>query len=205
MQRNTASGKFFVIEGLDGSGQSTQANLLKEFFNKKGFQTVLTKEPTIDSEAGKQIRQILDEKERISPTDLQKLFANDRKAHLENLILPALAEGKIVISDRYFFSSFAYGASDGIDLDWLIKTNDEFLLPDLTFILKVSPEICIQRIEHRGIGKTLFEKREKLAKVWETYKILPNRFENVYMVDGEKTKEEVFSQIENIVRSEQNI
>jgi len=80
--------------------------------------------------------------------------------------------------------------------------NNDFLLPDLTFILKVSPEVCVERIKKRGEEVKLFEKKEKLEKVWETYKILPSRFENVYMVDGEKTKEEVFSQIKDIVLSQ---
>lgn len=202
MQKNPCPGKFIVIEGLDGSGQSTQAELLRDFLIKEGCRVVLTKEPTQDSIAGRKIKKVLDKMIEVEPRLLQELFTEDRKEHLENLIIPALKEEKIVISDRYFFSTFAFGASDGLDLDWLIKINDEFLLPDLTFILKVSPEICIQRIEKRGKEKKLFEKKEKLKKVWQTYETLPNRFENVYMINGEKSKEEVFSQIKNIVLSQ---
>ena len=202
MQKNPCPGKFIVIEGLDGSGQSTQAELLRDFLIKEGCRVVLTKEPTQDSIAGRKIKKVLDKMIEVEPRLLQELFTEDRKEHLENLIIPALKEEKIVISDRYFFSTFAFGASDGLDLDWLIKINDEFLLPDLTFILKVSPEICIQRIEKRGEKKKLFEKKEKLKKVWQTYETLPNRFENVYMINGEKSKEEVFSQIKNIVLSQ---
>jgi len=205
MQKNPYSGKFIVIEGLDGSGQTTQAKLLRDFFVKEGYKVILTKEPTLDSKAGKKIREVLDEKLKIEPAKLQELFSEDRKEHLENKISPALKERKIVISDRYFFSTFAYGVADGLDLDWLIKLNDNFLLPDLTFILKVGPQVCIQRIEKRGAEIKLFEKKEKLEKVWQTYAILPNRFENVYIVDGEKTKEEVFSQIKSIVISKLNI
>src|SRR4030043_67748 len=123
MQKNSYSGKFIVIEGLDGSGQSTQTGLLRDFLIKKGQEVILTKEPTRDSEAGKKIKEILDEKIRIEPQKLQDLFAQDRKEHLEKLIVPALKEGKTVISDRYFFSTFAYGAADGLDLEWLIKLN----------------------------------------------------------------------------------
>jgi len=202
MQKNTYQGKFIVIEGLDGSGQSTQAELLRDFLIRKGFEVILTKEPTLNSEAGKKIRKILDKELKLNPEELQELFTRDRKEHLKSLIIPALKEGKIVISDRYFFSTFAYGVADGLDLDWLIKINNEFLLPDLTFFLKVRPEICIQRIKKRGEGIKLFEKKEKLEKVWQTYEILPKRFENVYMIEGEKNKEEVFSQIRNIVLSQ---
>jgi dTMP kinase len=201
MQKNTCQGKFIVIEGLDGSGQSTQAGLLRDFLIREGFEVILTKEPTLNSEAGKKIRKILDKELGVNPKELQELFTQDRKEHLENKILPALREGKVVISDRYFFSTFAYGVADGLDLDWLIKINNEFLLPDLTFILKVSPEVCIQRIERRGEKIKLFEKKEKLEKVWQTYEILPKRFENVYMIEGEKSIEEVFSQIKKVVLS----
>lgn len=199
MRKNTYKGKFFVFEGLDGSGQSTQAELLKDFFIKEGYQVILTKEPTQGSEAGKRIKEILEKKIKIDPIGLQKLFARDRKEHLKNTIIPALKEGKTVISDRYFFSSFAYGTADGADLEELIKLNDDFLLPDLTFILKARPEICIKRIEERGNSKTLFENKEKLAKVWEVYEILLNRFGNVYMIKGEKPIEEVFEEIKKII------
>jgi dTMP kinase len=80
-------------------------------------------------------------------------------------------------------------------LDWLIKLNDNFLLPDLTFFLKVSPEICIQRIEKRREVKTFFEKKEKLEKVYQAYQSLLNRFENIYIINGEKSIEDVFFQI----------
>ncbi|MFH1841540.1 MAG: dTMP kinase, partial [Candidatus Nealsonbacteria bacterium] len=116
-------GKFIVFEGLDGSGQTTQANLLKDFLEEKGKEVVLTKEPTKNSEAGRRIREILDEKEKLDPIDLQRLFIQDRREHLDNLIIPSLKEGKTVISDRYFFSTIAFGASDGVDRNWLIEAN----------------------------------------------------------------------------------
>ena len=201
MKKNPYSGKFIVIEGLDGSGQSTQAGLLRDFLIKEGYQVVLTKEPTLDSQAGRKIREILDKKTQVSPGQLQRLFVEDRKEHLRKVIVPALKEGKIVISDRYFFSSFDYGSVTGLDLDWLITINDDFLLPDLIFILKVSPEVCLERIKKRNRERTLFEEKEKLAKVWQIYKILPGRFKNVYMIEGEKSIQDVFSQIKEIVLS----
>lgn len=205
MIKNNYPGKFIVFEGLDGSGQSTQADLLRNFLIEKGLKVVLTKEPTLDSEAGKKIRQVLDKMFEVSPRTLQELFTQDRKEHLENLIVPALKEGKTVISDRYFFSTFAYGVYSGLDLERLKKINDEFLIPDLTFILKVNPETCITRIEKRGVNKTLFEEAAKLAKIWETYAILPNHIENAYIIDGEKSVDEVFLQVKLLIRSKLNI
>jgi dTMP kinase len=201
MKKNPYPGKFIVFEGLDGSGQSTQTKLLRDFLVKKGDKVILTKEPTLDSVAGKKIRKVLDKKEKISARKLQELFTQDRKKHLEKVIIPALKKGKIVISDRYFFSSFAYGTVSGLNLDWLIKINDEFLLPDLTFLLKVSPKICLERIKKRGKERTLFEEKEKLARVWKIYQILLNRFQNVYIIEGERAKEEVFSQIKTLLHS----
>ena len=205
MRKNSYPGKFIVIEGLDGSGQSTQANLLNDFLTKKGLKVILTKEPTKDSEAGRKIREVLDKKEKMEPSQLQELFAQDRKEHLENLILPALKEGKIVISDRYFFSSFAYGTASGLDLEWLIKINNNFLLPDITFLLKVSPEVCLERIAKRNQERTIFEEKEKLARVWDVYKILPTRFENIFLIDGEKSIEEVLEEIKKIINQKLNL
>jgi len=199
MIKNTYPGKFIVVEGLDGSGQTSKATLLKSFFIGKGYQIVSTKEPTQDSEAGKKIKEILEKKIETNPLELQKLFAEDRKEHLENTIIPALKQGKIVVSDRYFLSTFAYGTAHGADLNKLIEMNNNFLLPDLIFLLKVDPKVCIERIEKRGDPKTLFEKEEKLAKVWEIYKILPNKIDNIYMIDGEGPIEEVFERIKKVV------
>jgi dTMP kinase len=199
MIKNNYKGKFIVIEGLDGSGQSSQVSLVRDFLIGRGLEAVSTKEPTKDSPAGKEIKEILEKKIKIDPIGLQKLFAEDRGWHLENIIIPALESGKFVISDRYFFSSFAYGAADGADLSEVIKINDNFILPDLTFILNTTPKTCIQRIEKRGDPKTLFEREEQLAKVWEFYKKFPEMFENVNVINGEKTIVEVFEEIKNII------
>lgn len=201
MIKNPFPGKFIVFEGLDGSGQSTQSELLSGFLINKGYNVVLTKEPTLDSEAGKKIRKILDKEMRVTSKELQALMVQDRKEHLEKTIIPALKERKIVISDRYFFSTFAFGSSDGLDLEWLIEMNNQFLYPDITFLLKVNPEVCIERIKKRGEKVALFEKREKLAEVWKTYKILPERFENIYVIDGEKSIEKVFERVKGIINS----
>ncbi|MBI4085137.1 MAG: dTMP kinase [Candidatus Liptonbacteria bacterium] len=194
MEKNPYPGKFVVFEGPDGSGQTTQASLLAKYLANLGREVLLTKEPTSASEAGKKIRDILDKKNEIDAAGLQKLFAEDRKEHLQNEIVPALKEGKIVISDRYFFSTFAFG-SLGADLEWLISINDEFLLPDIAFVLVVKPGTSIERIASRGIKTTLFERLETLRKVVENYKNLGNRFENMILIDGERSIEEIHKEI----------
>ena len=205
MKRNPHPGKFIVFEGLDGSGQTTQANLLRAFLKRKGCQIVLTKEPTQDSVAGRKIRKVLDKKFKLGPSILQQLFAGDRAEHLENVVIPALKAGKMVISDRYCFSSFAFGVASGVKLKWLIHINSDFLLPDLAFILRVSPKICVERIEKRGKRRTFFEEKEKLEKVWQTYQILPNRFASAHIIDGEKPIKEVFSKVKTLLHSKLNL
>ncbi len=207
MIKNNFFGKFIVFEGLDGSGQTTQANSLKDFLVKKGYKVVLTKEPTLSSKAGREIRKILDKEKSLSPRKLQEFFAQDRRKHLKDLIIPALKQKKIVISDRYFFSSLAYGSAEGLSLNQLIKLNKKFLMPDLTFILKVKPETCIKRIKKRGTKRTLFEKKLKLKKVWGFYEILPEYFKGigflnkVYVINGERPVKEVSEEIKKIVYS----
>ncbi len=194
MQKNIYPGKFIVFEGPDGSGQSTQAALLEKYISNLGKKAVLTKEPTFDSKAGLEIKAILNHEKEASPEELQKLFVEDRREHLEKVIIPALKEGSVVISDRYFFSTFAFG-SLGADLEWLISINSDFLLADATFVLVVKPETSIERIAHRGIKSTLFEKLESLRKVVENYKNLGTRFENMIFIDGERTIEEIHKEI----------
>ena len=199
MIKNIYAGKFIVIEGLDGSGKSAQVDLVVEFLKQQGKDVVLTREPTMDSEAGRKVKQALRKEIFIEPLELQALYVQDRKEHLENKVIPALKEGKFVVSSRYAFSTFAYGFSDGLDVDELIKMNEQFLLPDLTIVVDVSPESCVQRIEGRGEPKELFEQIEKLTRVNEIYKKTPSMFENVEMVNGENVIEDVFEQIKNII------
>lgn len=194
MHKNIHPGAFIVLEGPDGSGQSTQVAFLARSLEGRGQRTVLTKEPTIESEAGEEIRKALAGETRLSAQRLQELFARDRGVHIERVIIPALRDGKVVISDRYIFSSFAFGVPE-CDLEWLIELNKDFLLPDVTFVLVVRPEVCLARIEKRGTHKTLFEHEEKLHVVLENYHILATRFPNVHLIDGERPPEVVHEEI----------
>lgn len=198
MLKNLYKGKFIVFEGLDGSGQSTQTKLLAEFLKEKGHKVLTTKEPTLDSVAGKKIRQILDEKTKEDPAKLQKLFAQDRKVHLNGLILPELKKGKIVISDRYCFSSFAFG-SIAVPLNFLLKINDKFLMPDIIFFLDVKPVICLARMGKRNKDKTLFEEKNKMKKVYQNFKKILKNFKNSIIINGERNISQVHQEIKKYV------
>jgi dTMP kinase len=199
--KNNYPGKFIVMEGLDGSGKSAQVDLMIDYLKKSGEKVVVTKEPTMDSDAGRKIKQALRKEIAIEPLELQKLYVQDRKEHLENKVIPALKLGKFVVSSRYAFSTFAYGYADGLDVDLLVKMNDNFLLPDLTIIINVSPESCVRRIENRGEPKELFEKLEKLTKVNEIYKKTPQMFENVVIINGENSIDKVFTDIKEKIKN----
>jgi len=195
MKDNIYSGKFIVLEGLDGSGQSTQAALLKEFLEKeKKISVVLTKEPTNQPPIGTLIRQILKKEINVDPLTLQLLFCADRAEHLKNVIEHALKNNQWVISDRYFFSTIAYGSLN-LNFDWLIKLNENFLMPDIIFLLKVKPETCLKRIDKERGKREFFEELDKLKKVWKGYQLLTKKFSNVKVINGEKSIKEVFSKI----------
>ncbi|MBI4095060.1 MAG: dTMP kinase [Candidatus Liptonbacteria bacterium] len=186
-------GTFVVFEGPDGSGQSTQAKLLAEHLTAQGKEVVLTKEPT-EGTFGVEIRKVLRGESKLGARELQELFVEDRKEHLELLILPALARGAVVISDRYFFSTIAFGSLE-CDFEWLRELNSNFPLPDRTFVLEVSSETCLARIEKRGGEKELFEAKEKLARVNTAYQKLAKLYENVVVIDGERPIEKVFTDV----------
>jgi len=204
MFKNSYKGKFIVFDSLDGAGNSTQVKFLADYLNKIGKKTHITKEPTSNLIGGL-IKSQLTHDWKSSQVCLQLLFSADRDYHLEKEILPLLKKGINVISDRYFFSTLAYGNLEIKDLDWLIKINEKFLLPDLTFFLKVSPKICIERIKKDRFEITLFEKEKILKKVWQNYQKLAKRFKNVYIIDGEKPIEKVFAQIKKIVEDKLKI
>ena len=198
MEDNVYPGKFIVIEGLNGCGKTTQIKLLKDLLIKKKMGVTTTKEPTLNSAAGRKARDILTKKCSASPSELQKFFCEDRKAHLKNLVIPALKKGEIVISDRYFFSTFAFGGLD-LSMDWLIKLNDKFLLPDLVFFLKTKPGICLERIACRGTKKRIFEKEKKMGQVWQNYTILSRRFKNIHIINGERSIKKISTDIIKII------
>lgn len=199
MKKNPYPGKFIVFEGLDGSGQTTQAVLLKGYLEQKGIKVALTKEPTTESAAGQKLRGALDKKDNLSPKEFQELFAQDRKEHLANVIIPSLKQGEWVISDRYFFTSFAYGTAEGIQLEYLIQVNNNFLLPDITFFLKVNPATCLDRIQQRGKHLTYFERKEHFERAWKMFETLAKRFANIFVVNGEQPIEKVAQDVHQIL------
>jgi len=204
MIKNRYKGKFIVFDSLDGSGNSTQVRLLSDYLNKKGRKTHITKEPT-SYLIGGLIKSQLSHDWKSSAECLQLLFCADRAYHLDKEVIPLLKKGINVISDRYFFSTMAYGNLDIKDLEWLIELNKKFIMPDLTFFLKVSPHVCIERIKRDRFETTLFEREEVLRKVWDNYEKLAKMFENIYVLDGEAPIEDISEKVLMIVNKKLNL
>ncbi len=194
-------GKFIVIEGLDGSGNSTQAQLLFKWLREDiGIKVAITKEPT-DGFIGRQIRAFLKKQYVCSPKTKQILFTADRALHLEEQIIPALSRGISEVCDRYILSSLAYGSSEGLNIDWLYQLNSRFLIPDITVLLNVRPKVCIKRIdENRNSDREFFEEEEKLKKVWKGYTKAVKFFPYVVSIDGEQSVSDIFQYLKLIIR-----
>ncbi len=190
---------FIAFEGLDGSGSSTQSKLLSDQLEKQGYVTLLTKEPTSGSPIGKIIREVLQHKWSASADGLQLLFCADRAEHLNNVIEPALKNRQIVITDRYLFSTIAYGMLAIEDVEWLEDLNKNFRIPDITFLFKLDPKECIKRIIGRGSEFELFEKEEKLNKIWEGYETIKNKYPNIYFIDASKSIEDIAKKVWEVV------
>lgn len=193
MKKNLYPGKLIVFEGLDGSGKSTQVDLLLKLLRENDKKVHCTAEPT-QYLIGGLIKSWIAHDWKSSPDCLQLLFAADRAHHLEKEIIPLLKKGVTVICDRYLFSSLAYGSLD-LDFDWLLKINEKFILPDITFFLDVSPELCLERMRKERFSIELFEKEEKLKRVRTNFLKLAKEFNNFYIINGEKAVKDVFSQI----------
>lgn len=193
------SGRLFVIEGLDGSGKTTQLEILRNCLEGKGYGVVLIKEP-INSETGKKIRRAIDGKIEMSEADFQDLFIQNRRELLRDVIEPVIRLGGTVILDRYYWATIAYGTSRGLDFDELMRKNFTFRTPDITFFLDVSPLICVERMDLRGDKKTRFENEEKMTAALKEYMKLIRMFsDNIVLINGEQKIDEVSNEIKKIL------
>lgn len=163
-------GLFLVMEGIDGSGRSTQLHRLAAWFRAHGIPTLATFEPSTGA-IGQLIRRYLRGEEPVAapPDALALLFAADRLEHLAREVQPALARGEVVLCDRYLASSFAYQGL-GSAPEFVRAANARALRPVITLYFKVDPEIALARIAARdGERRELFETREQLTRIAAAY------------------------------------
>ncbi|HEX9883979.1 MAG TPA: dTMP kinase [Desulfobaccales bacterium] len=146
-------GLLIALEGIDGSGKSTQAELLAATLQRLGRAVVLTREPT-NGRTGQKLRRYLQGPSRhLSPQEELQLFVADRREHVARLVGPALEAGKIVISDRYYYSSVAYQGALGLDPDQILALNESFApRPALVFVLNLPVPQAMKRLARKGRG-----------------------------------------------------
>jgi dTMP kinase len=195
--------RYIAIEGIDGSGKTTIANLLYNKLSIKYNKVILMKEP-YDNDLSKKIKEII-LKEHEKNLDygylLALLFTADRS--IKNIDLKKyLNNNYIIISDRSIYSTFSYQILyEGMDINWLKCISKHIIRPDITFILDIDPKIAIERINLRGKNITNYENIEVLKKVRENFLKLKEIFpeDNIVYINGEEKPEEILNKILNII------
>jgi dTMP kinase len=209
------AGPFIVLEGIDGSGTTTQAKRLQGALEARGISVCLTCEPT-PGPVGQLIRQALQRKLVLpggstphtpSWSAMALLFAADRLDHLDTVVLPALAAGRTVVSDRYVFSSLAYQSVTSPEgeraISWIREINARAIRADLTLVLDVDDEVAAERRARRGGPAEIYEVRElqrRLAEVYARAEELVPDDHVVHVADG--APEEVALRVLRVVLGE---
>jgi dTMP kinase len=187
-------GKFIVFEGIDKSGKETQAKMLYDYLHKKAIPVIYTEEPTDKNAVGRLVKKWLVGQATItSGKAITLLYTADRYEHLKNVIIPALNVGKNVICDRFFYSTMAYESSIfKVDKEWIRSLHRDIRKPDVVIFIDIDPEISLKR--ERSTPNDRLEKVGLLKKVREAYKEMVNE-ERFFVVNGDRTKEEVFRDV----------
>jgi dTMP kinase len=189
-------GIFICVEGLDGCGKTTQTKLLVKHL-RKTRSAIYTAEPS-NGEIGKLVKKCyLHAEKRRSIAVEALLFAADRLEHLKDEVLPALDEGKTVVSDRYVFSSLAYQGAAGLDLDWIEKINEQAVYPDLAIFIDVQPETVIHRLKRK---RSVMENLQTQLKVREVY-LKYVELGKLVRIDGNRPRREVTRDLFNLVKN----
>lgn len=195
-------GKFIVFEGIDGAGKTTQLKKLEQHLKQQNISFYLTKEPT-DGPIGSLIRNVLNKRLQLDERTMAALFLADRLDHIQNPVngmLQAQKAGKLVISDRYYLSSYAYHSAY-VPMDWVIAANSEcakLMRPDIIFFLDISPEDSLERIRKTRAFFDLYETKDRLTQVRSNYyKAIGavKSTENIVILDATQPEEKLFQQI----------
>lgn len=199
--QDESRGLFIVFEGLDGSGTTTQAELLFSWLSEHGVAAELTYEPSTGPIGGL-TRSVIDGRLSVDPSALALMFAADRVDHLYNdtsSVVSTLRRGVSVVSDRYVLSSLAYQAAQGLAVDWLLQINSAAVVPDITVYIDASVRVCLERIGRRSSRDELFHGGQELKRTESAYKQVLSRGEfigNLVTADGNQDTATVAKQIQ---------
>jgi dTMP kinase len=188
-------GKIIVIEGIDKAGKTTQANLLLKKFKSK---CVKFDFPDYTTPIGKEIKQFLDGK-RVYSDQVKMMLLSANRWEKKTEIDRVIGKGTTIIMNRYYQSNLVYGVSKGLELDWLVALDEGLPKADLVIVIDIKTDTLFTRSKNSVIDT--FEKdRELIRKVKKTYRLLAKKF-TWYVVDGEKSVDDVHSQVLRIVRN----
>jgi len=198
LAKQKPKGKLICIEGIDGSGKTTQAKKLVKNLRSRGYDAVYTTEPS-DGKIGLLIRDfVLSRKDRISVALEALLFAADRVDHVQAVVEPLLKQDKIVVCDRYVCSSLAYQGAAGLDLNWMDCINRFALKPNLTLFLDVSLEVGLSRLRRK---KSVMETARNLKNVRDVYLDLVQQ-DRMILLDGNEPVDKVAENVLKVVLKE---
>jgi dTMP kinase len=207
--RNSYEGMYVVIEGIDGSGKTTQVERVSEYFSEQGREVVRTREPRkSEGLIGELVQKILHGQTKIPPVAFQYLFSADREMHHEELVIPSLKAGKVVVSDRGFWSAIPYGLLDRkselsensmqymLAAQSILSMYHQFMIPDFTFYLDIPLEIAMARLSKKGEEKEIYEEEGKLERIVSGYQWLLKEFPREFtVIEGTRGVEEVTKEI----------
>ena len=190
-------GKLIVLEGIDGSGKSTNGMILTNELNNIGIKSIYTFEPT-HAYFGSKLRESMLSKD-LKPEEELSLFIADRKEHIQHMIKPAINDGYIVVLDRYMYSSIAYQGAKGIDREYIYNLHKDFIIePDLVFIFHLPIETALNRImEKRGFVDR-FENKNYLQKVDEIFYSF--NAPNIHHINADKDEETIKNELIQIIK-----
>lgn len=196
------NGLFITVEGMDGSGKTTQIGLIVDYLKSKGYEVVLTREPG-GTNISEKVRSIVLDPENTEMGILTEmlLYASARAQLVAELIKPSLEKGKIVICDRFVDSSYVYqGIGRGIDTEMVRTVNKiamDGVFPDITFFFDISPEIALKRrIQATGADRIENEEMDFHWKTYQGYKKLADMHpERIKAIDSDRTVEEIFEDV----------
>jgi len=192
-------GWLIVFEGIDGTGKSTQCKEMELYLNAVGIPVSRFREPT-DGIWGKKIRKILTAgRGEVTREEELSWFIEDRREDVINNILPALNLNKVVLLDRYYYSTAAYQGALGLDPDAILQDNESFApIPDRAYIFLAAPEECLARIESSRESHSSFEKLgylKQVQKIFDSFK-----GSNIKRIESNRTIKDIHTQLCEDVR-----
>ena len=189
------------LEGIDGCGKSTQSKFLMDKFESSNEEIILLKEPT-NGKYGQKLWEMLSGKIEANTEEILELFVLDRREHVTQKIRPALDEGKIVLMDRYYYSTMAYQGAAGIDVNRIRKDNEFAPKPDIVLIFDLPADLAMKRVRGHSVAD-VFEKEEYLEKVRKAYLNLEND-SLVRIIDAARTPKKIFNEVWRLVSEVRN-